>query len=116
MSGQAVGLDMVGHRADATMGAAAGPSPPAAEVNATTLEAGRPRARGSFHAVATFHVLEQLQGSDRVPAAPGRALLRPGGQIFIEVPNGGSVGARRDQERWYHAVPQDHVTLPTRAR
>jgi SAM-dependent methyltransferase len=58
-------------------------------------------------AVAMFHVLEHFP-------VPGDFLkelvtvLRPGGLLFLEVPNGGSRAARADGARWWAARTEDH--------
>jgi SAM-dependent methyltransferase len=73
----------------------------------TLADAGLPA--GHFDVVSAFHLLEH------VPDAVGflgelRALTRPGGLVFLEVPNWRSVSRRHFGGRWPHLHPGDHIT------
>lgn len=62
----------------------------------------------SFDAVCMWHVLEHIPR----PLAVLRALrrsLKPGGRLFCEVPNAGSMMARAQGDRWDYLDPDHHV-------
>ena len=63
---------------------------------------------GAFDGACAFHVLEHLAAPvDAVSAL--RAALRPGGILVMEVPNAGSVVARRQGNRWPALKLPHHV-------
>jgi 2-polyprenyl-3-methyl-5-hydroxy-6-metoxy-1,4-benzoquinol methylase len=62
----------------------------------------------SFDVVCLWHVLEHIPGPRQVLEALHRS-LKPGGSFFCEVPNAGSVMARRQGERWDYLDPGHHV-------
>lgn len=71
----------------------------------------------AYDAVTMWHVLEH------VPHPLGtlerlRGALKPGGRLAVEVPNGGSVIARREGPSWRPAEPDVHVSqfTPTALR
>ena len=71
-----------------------------------------------FDAVVLFHTLEHV--SEPVDLLDSlAALLRPGGLLFLEVPNGGSRDARALNADWPLALLEDHLfhytarSLPT---
>lgn len=81
------------------------------EVQATTLgEADLPR--GEFDAVVMADVIEHLprpgESLDRA-----HALLRPGGVVYLQLPDAGSAIARRMGAKWWSVVPT-HVQFFTR--
>ena len=70
---------------------------------------------GDWAAIVLWHSLEHLP-------APGAAiehaarLLRPGGVLFVAVPNTASLQARAFGDRWFHLdLPRHLVHLPARA-
>ena len=62
----------------------------------------------SFDLACAWHVVEHipdpLESLQRT-----RAALRPGGELFVEVPNFGSVRSRRDGRDWPSLHPRYHV-------
>lgn len=56
---------------------------------------------------AMFHVLEHF-ADPRAFLSELRAVLQPGGLLFIEVPNGAAMDARRYKLEWWAARPEDH--------
>jgi SAM-dependent methyltransferase len=62
----------------------------------------------SFAAICMWHVLEHLP-DPRGAVARVREALRPGGFLFLEVPNVASYWARRRGPRWFHLDPAHHV-------
>lgn len=62
----------------------------------------------TFDVVCAWHVLEHLP-RPRDAVAQMRALLRPGGLLFLEVPNIGSIAATRRGTTWAHLDPGAHV-------
>lgn len=59
--------------------------------------------------VTMWHVLEHLPDPDAV-LGDVRGVLRPGGYLALEVPNGTSSEARALGADWPHAQPDEHVT------
>ena len=62
----------------------------------------------SFDVVCLWHVLEHIPGPRPVLEALLRS-LKPGGRFFCEVPNAGSLMARREGDRWDYLDPEHHV-------
>ncbi len=62
----------------------------------------------SFDAVTLWHVLEHLP-EPRSTLAEVQRLLRPGGHLFVEVPNFGGWQARMSREAWYHLDVPRHL-------
>jgi SAM-dependent methyltransferase len=60
-----------------------------------------------FDAVVMFHVLEHVD-VPREFLAEVAEVLQPDGVLVIEVPNGGSEGAREQGVAWWAARPEDH--------
>lgn len=70
---------------------------------------------GSFDAVVVWHVLEHLtdpaETLDEI-----RRLLKPGGRLFLAVPNFSSLQARLFGRHWFHLDPPRHLhQFPARA-
>jgi 2-polyprenyl-3-methyl-5-hydroxy-6-metoxy-1,4-benzoquinol methylase len=63
---------------------------------------------GSFDAVCMWHVLEHLP-EPRAALGRAREALRPGGFLFLEVPNVESYWARRSGRDWFHLDPAHHL-------
>jgi SAM-dependent methyltransferase len=75
------------------------------EQDLSTWMAHHPQDR--FDAVVMFHVLEHF--SDPRPFLRElHQVMEPGGVLLLEVPNGGSPTARREDVRWWAARPEDH--------
>ena len=71
-----------------------------------------------FDAVTLWHVLEHLP-DPRVLLAEVERILKPGGVLFIGVPNFGGWEARLGRDKWFHLdVPRHltHLTKPTLKR
>jgi 2-polyprenyl-3-methyl-5-hydroxy-6-metoxy-1,4-benzoquinol methylase len=67
-------------------------------------------ADGSFDAVTMMGLIEHVQE----PAAllsRARALLKPGGWIFLQTPNSSSVPARLSRQLWPPLAPVEHLHL-----
>lgn len=62
----------------------------------------------TFDVVCAWHVLEHLP-EPRTAAGQLLDLLRPGGWVFLELPNIGSRIADRDGARWQHLDATNHV-------
>lgn len=62
----------------------------------------------SFDVVTMIHTLEHLEDPQRVVAECAR-ILRPGGALFINVPNRGGVLPRIMKASWIGWVPPHHV-------
>jgi SAM-dependent methyltransferase len=62
----------------------------------------------SFDVVCLWHVVEHIPQPRPVLEALRRS-LKPGGRLFCEVPNVGSVMARRQGDRWNYLDPGHHV-------
>jgi 2-polyprenyl-3-methyl-5-hydroxy-6-metoxy-1,4-benzoquinol methylase len=62
----------------------------------------------TYDLVCAWHVLEHLP-EPRRSLSQCRALMRPGGWLFLELPNIGSVMAARAGARWVHLDPDNHV-------
>jgi len=62
----------------------------------------------SVDVVCLWHVLEHIPQPRKVLEALHQS-LKPGGRFFCEVPNAGSVMARRQGERWDYLDPGHHV-------
>jgi SAM-dependent methyltransferase len=62
----------------------------------------------SFDVVCLWHVVEHIPQPRPVLEALRRS-LKPGGRLFCEVPNAGSVMARRQGDRWDYLDPGHHV-------
>ena len=62
----------------------------------------------SFDVVCLWHVVEHIPQPRSVLEALHRS-LKPGGRLFCEVPNAGSVMARRQGDRWDYLDPGHHV-------
>ena len=73
------------------------------------LAAERP---GSFDAICMFQVLEHMDHVDEVFAAL-RALMAPGGQLFIGVPNDASVSVQEELTGFWE-MPPNHIGRWTR--
>lgn len=58
-------------------------------------------------AVAMFHVLEHVADPESLLSEIA-AVLRPGGVLVLEVPNGDSPGAKPDGRTWWAASLDDH--------
>lgn len=69
---------------------------------------------GHFDAVTLWHVLEHLP-DPRVTLAEAHRLLRPGGALFIGVPDFGGWEARFARDKWFHLDVPRHLTHLTRA-
>jgi 2-polyprenyl-3-methyl-5-hydroxy-6-metoxy-1,4-benzoquinol methylase len=67
-----------------------------------------------FDVVCAWHVLEHVADPRDVLGRVLRA-LRPGGLLFVEVPNIGSVGARRRKRAWKPLDPEHHMAHYTAA-
>jgi 2-polyprenyl-3-methyl-5-hydroxy-6-metoxy-1,4-benzoquinol methylase len=65
-----------------------------------------------FDVVCAWHVLEHLP-VPRAAMQQVRSLVRPGGWLFLELPNVGSVAALRGGTRWAHLDPEAHVAQYT---
>jgi SAM-dependent methyltransferase len=77
------------------------------EVHTSTLEeSGLPER--SFDVVAATHVLEHMQDGAAFLTSIGR-WVKPGGHIFIEVPNWQSIDRRGNHDRWYGLRPLEHM-------
>lgn len=63
----------------------------------------------SADAAAMFHVLEHVDEPVEL-LKELRAFLRPGGFLFLEVPNADARDARRDGIRWCLAAVEEHFT------
>ena len=64
--------------------------------------------RASFEAVTFWHVLEHVADPKRYLTA-AYDLLRPGGALFLEVPNFSSWQAQFGGERWFHLDAPRHT-------
>jgi SAM-dependent methyltransferase len=62
----------------------------------------------SFDVVCLWHVIEHIPRPRPVLKALRRS-LKPGGLLFCEVPNAGSVMARVQGNRWEYLDPEHHV-------
>jgi SAM-dependent methyltransferase len=62
----------------------------------------------SFDVACLWHVVEHIPQPRPVLEALRRS-LKPGGRLFCEVPNAGSVMARMQGERWDYLDPEHHV-------
>jgi 2-polyprenyl-3-methyl-5-hydroxy-6-metoxy-1,4-benzoquinol methylase len=98
-----------GHRVRGTelSAATARNADPAVTVDVGELEPGR-YADASFDLVTIWHVLEHLRAPDVALAASARA-LKPGGALYVAVPNYASVQARIGGERWFHLDLPRHL-------
>jgi 2-polyprenyl-3-methyl-5-hydroxy-6-metoxy-1,4-benzoquinol methylase len=67
-----------------------------------------------FDVVCAWHVLEHVADPRDVLTRVLRA-LRPGGLLFVEVPNIGSVSARRRKRAWKPLDPEHHMAHYTAA-
>lgn len=63
---------------------------------------------GSFDLACAWHVLEHIP-NPLESLRKTRATLRPGGELFLELPNFGSLRARRDRRDWPPLKPRYHV-------
>lgn len=70
--------------------------------------------RERLDAITLGHVIEHLP-DPRAALAHMRALLRPGGTIWLATPNLASVGHRRYREHWFQLDPPRHLVLFTPA-
>ena len=66
----------------------------------------------SFDAVTLNHVIEHLH-DPREAVARCRALLRPGGALWIATPNADALGHRRFRADWFGLDPPRHLVLLT---
>ena len=71
---------------------------------------------GSFNVITFWHSLEHLPSPEKV-LERAAALLRPGGWIFVSLPNLDSLQARRFRQRWYgfDDVPRHLFHFSTRS-
>ncbi len=76
-------------------------------VHVGTLETA-PWPECSFDIVTLWHTLEHLPDPLAVLQRLHR-LMKPGAQLFIEVPDAGSRIARAEKERWVHFRPSSHL-------
>jgi SAM-dependent methyltransferase len=67
-----------------------------------------------FDAVTVWHVLEHLP-DPRVLLAEVDRILKPGGVLFIGVPNFGGWEARLGRDKWFHLDVPRHLTHLTKA-
>jgi len=77
-----------------------------ADVFAGTVE-DSPFPPASFDAASMLHVLEHLH-HPRHTLRRIHLLLRPQGRLLVEVPDFGSLRARKERERWVHCKPIEH--------
>jgi SAM-dependent methyltransferase len=64
---------------------------------------------GEFDCVYLNHTLEHFTNPERVMRAVAR-LLRPGGTLYVGVPNFAGIAARVTHRSWYALVVPEHVT------
>lgn len=69
---------------------------------------GAPFRAQSFDIIACYHLVEHLSGPSEF-LSRCRDLLRPGGILVVEVPDFGSLFARRQLTRWLHFKPMEHI-------
>lgn len=60
-----------------------------------------------FDLIVMNHVLEHLDNPQMV-LRKARGLLKPGGLIFIDVPNAGSLSSKILGKRWPYLLPKEH--------
>jgi len=98
------------HGTELSEGSARHPRALGIPVHVGPLEAA-PHADGSFDAVTMWHVLEHWP-DPAVPLAHAARLLRPGGVLFVGVPNFASPEAQTTRAGWFHLdVPRHLVHL-----
>jgi len=64
---------------------------------------------GAFDVVCAWHVVEHIPDPN-AQLQRLRDTLRPGGHLLLEVPNVGSVIARREGTEWVRLFPEHHVS------
>ncbi|UCG49099.1 MAG: class I SAM-dependent methyltransferase [Phycisphaerales bacterium] len=84
----------------------------AAQIAGLTLKVGPLRegdfGRDYFDAVCMWHVLEHLAEPKKTLDIIGR-ILKPGGYVFISLPNIGSLQSRLFRGKWLHLDPPRHL-------
>ncbi len=87
----------------------------AGQVAGLTLKVGALRegdfGKGYFDAVCMWHVLEHLAEPKKTLDVVGR-LLKPGGYLFISLPNIESLQSRLFRGKWLHLDPPRHLFFP----
>ncbi len=66
----------------------------------------------SFDLITIYHVIEHLI-DPMTTLIKIRKLLKPGGLIFIETPNFGSLGAKIKGKKWSSIIPPEHINYYT---
>lgn len=80
------------------------------DLEVATLAQHAARHAGTYDAVTLSHVIEHLP-DPRAALADVRALLRPGGRVWIATPNLAAQGHRRFGPDWVHLDPPRHLVL-----
>jgi 2-polyprenyl-3-methyl-5-hydroxy-6-metoxy-1,4-benzoquinol methylase len=80
------------------------------DLEVATLAQHAARNAGAYDAVTLSHVIEHLP-DPRAALADVRALLRPGGRVWIATPNLEARGHRRFGPDWVHLDPPRHLVL-----
>ena len=63
-----------------------------------------------FEAVSYWHVFEHLENPERHLEFVSR-ILKPGGLLFIEIPNPESIGANLNRDAWLGSDPVFHINM-----